>query len=277
VSTPTTIENALTVLPLLVDLAQKGKTLSYGEIFKKTGVHYRSALPNALGHIRDEVCAPRKLPRLNVVAVNATTQIPGDSFLPSSVKGKPQKAKRKIFKKCLEEVFLCNKWSDLLTELKLEPLKKNPQDLIDIAKKYNGIKKNGAGAGKGKRGGTGEGKRHRLLKEYIAENPSVLGLGKYKTETEYSFPSGDKCDVFLAHSREDYAIAEIKTGDNHIDDLISGVFQAIKYRALLQAEKGGGKKIPVKAFLVAYEMPVDIIGLAKLYGIKTKIIQESDL
>lgn len=265
-STPITIDNALKILPFLIYLAQKGETRSYSDVFEKTGVHYRGALPNALGHIRDEITDPRKLPRLNVVAVNGQTHMPGDSFLPEGTAGLSKKEKRKKFEKCLKEVFLYKKWDDLLTEFNLKPLKKSLEDFIDIANKYNGMR------GKG-----GEGKRHRSLKEYIMKHPGVLGLNKYKGDMEHDFPSGDRCDVVFTNGKDGYAVVEIKTGDKPIGDLVSGVYQAIKYRALLQAVKGLGKKIPVKAFLVAYEMPAEIIVHAKKHGVITKVVQERNL
>lgn len=71
-------------------LAKRMRVESYGEIATALGkAEGREIAPVSLsyplGFIRDHICRPRGLPWLNSLAVNATTWLPGDSFLPPGV------------------------------------------------------------------------------------------------------------------------------------------------------------------------------------------------
>lgn len=96
---------------------------------------------------------------------------------------------------------------------------------------------------------------HLLLKNYVANNPAVLGLDTREPGvTEFDFISGDRCDVVFDLGQAGVAIVEVKDGE-HDGELVRGIYQAIKYRALMVAEKGHGGDYPVSAFLIAHKMP----------------------
>ncbi|TET44163.1 hypothetical protein E3J62_11105 [candidate division TA06 bacterium] len=121
-----------------------------------------------------------------------------------------------------------------------------------------------------KYGPGGEGKEHRRLKKWVAQNPSFLGLGAQdvlKTEEEnHRFPSGDLPDIVFVCRNNRYVIVEIETIDT-----LPGVYQAIKYKALMCAEQNlplGSRN--VEAFLVAYDIPMDSTKLCRRYSVKYK-------
>ena len=83
---------------------------------------------------------------------------------------------------------------------------------------------------------SGESQRHKRLKEAIANNPTLIGclpsLGR--GETEFRLPSGDALDVFFRNESNWLAI-EVKTAVSVEADLVRGLFQCVKYQAVLDA------------------------------------------
>jgi len=83
-------KNSRAVFEHLKVLAKRMRVESYGEIAEAIGEQEdREIAPVSLnyplGFIRDSICRPRGLPWLNALAVNATTWLPGESFLPQGV------------------------------------------------------------------------------------------------------------------------------------------------------------------------------------------------
>lgn len=86
------------------------------------------------------------------------------------------------------------------------------------------------------RRGGGETEAHKNLKNYIAKNPSAAELNESLApgKTEYELPSSDKPDVLFqnTHCR---IVVEVKSHISSKDDLRRGLFQCVKYKALLKA------------------------------------------
>jgi len=83
-------KNSRAVFEHLKVLAKRMRVESYGEIAEAIGESENRdiapvSLNYPLGFIRDKICGPRGLPWLNALAVNASTWLPGDSFLPAGV------------------------------------------------------------------------------------------------------------------------------------------------------------------------------------------------
>ena len=86
-----------------------------------------------------------------------------------------------------------------------------------------------------KRGVEGESQFHLNLKNYIHSNPDAVGLPKNTTgETEYYLPSGDRVDVLFKLEKE-WAAVEVKSRISDTSDLVRGLFQCVKYRAVIEA------------------------------------------
>jgi len=115
-----------------------------------------------------------------------------------------------------------------------------------------------------------EGKKHKELKEYIKENPGLLGISNViRSEIEYGFLSGDRVDVYFECKGGKYAVVEIETTYPE-----PGVYQALKYRVLLCAELLKDINTPeVQAYLVAWEFEGNLKKLARKYGVITKEVK----
>ena len=117
---------------------------------------------------------------------------------------------------------------------------------------------------KRKYGGGGEGDNHRELKEWVAENPNLIGLSNVtKHELEHVFISGDAVDILFELSDGNDVVVEIETTVP-----LPGCHQAIKYRALRCAERNlslQSKKI--KAVLVAWEISQEVKKFCNSYNI----------
>lgn len=264
-ATKNIIEKSKLALPHLVYYGQIRKTLYYSELGTKIGAHPNFGVPRILGYLRDEICAKKGYPFISAIVVNKKTEMPGDNFLPGGTKHLSKEEKKEIFEKIRDEVLAFDAWDDLLGELGLRSIKKRPEDFKEEVREYIELLK--------KRKSIGEGPAHLKLKNYVAENPECVGLSmKTEGEVEHTFLSGDECDVAFDISDDKAVVVEIKNGER--GELIKGIYQAIKYRALMVAEKGEGKDYDVAAFLVAYKIPDDITEFARIFDINCKIITQ---
>lgn len=83
----------------------------------------------------------------------------------------------------------------------------------------------------------GESPQHKALKEYVRDNPSIVGASKdSQAITEYALPSVDVIDVLFRSDHECIAV-EVKSSvsDTVSGDFERGIYQTIKYLALLRA------------------------------------------
>ena len=119
-----------------------------------------------------------------------------------------------------------------------------------------------------KYGSGGEGQDHKELKIWLSQNPHKLGLKNVlSVEVEYIFLSGDAADIVFVHGKNRYTIVEVETNNP-----LPGAHQAIKYRALLCAEKGFTLDSDrVQAVLVAWDMPDKVKDFCEKYRIDCQI------
>ena len=93
---------------------------------------------------------------------------------------------------------------------------------------------------------------HKLFKEYIANNPHLLvpDFSSYSVETEFILPSLDSIDVVFTSKTERIGV-EVKSEISSIDDITRGLFQCVKYAALLSAfHKATNSELETKVILV---------------------------
>ena len=119
--------------------------------------------------------------------------------------------------------------------------------------------------GRGQGQGGGEGDEHRNLKDLVAKHPKRIGLPKKaKPDVEHQFLSGDRVDVKFDLPDGTAAVVEVET----ICPL-PGAHQAVKYRALLEVERGDELGAGnVQAILVAHRFDKETRDLARRYGIE---------
>jgi hypothetical protein len=82
------------------------------------------------------------------------------------------------------------------------------------------------------RGPGGESPLHKRLKEQISQHPTILDEGLRFVDIEHPFLSGDQLDLLMEDSRGVPVVVEVETGP-----LRTGLWQAIKYKHLLAAER----------------------------------------
>jgi len=262
-ATEKTIQNALKALPHLVARAETRDVITYGRLAEQMGVHHR-VVPRCLGYIREEVCLRRGLPEINSIVVGARSKLPGKSFLSGGTAHLTKNEFLQKFEERRDEVFTYGKWRQLLTDLGLSAVASDPQGLEQAGSEYAQYLERHAGIG--------EGERHRRLKEYVRDHPELLNIAaRHRGKTEHLFPSGDRCDVIFELEERGAAVVEIKKGDS-LGELAMGVYQAVKYRALMAAVRGNGQQYPVEAHLAAYAIPDDIARLAKRLGIQCHVV-----
>jgi hypothetical protein len=96
------------------------------------------------------------------------------------------------------------------------------------------------GAVRGRWGGA-ESDEHKSLKEYVRTHPSMFGAGGHelgwRATAEYALRSGDEIDVFF-RSHGAWIGVEVKSmvSDGNLQDYERGLYQVVKYRAVLLAQ-----------------------------------------
>jgi len=87
--------------------------------------------------------------------------------------------------------------------------------------------------------GRGEGEAHKALKQYIAENPTVIGLSNSWPvgDIEFYLPSGDSVDVMFSWRKQMVAV-EVKSKISDVADISRGLFQCVKYQSVTEAMLG---------------------------------------
>ena len=153
-----------------------------------------------------------------------------------------------------------SRWNKVLTDFDLPPL---------------AITSDESQKPKGRYGVGGESLEHKRLKNYVCENPRIVGAFTEAVEgyIEYVFPSLDTVDV-LFQSRDRWVAVEVKSrvSDRVEKDYERGIYQCVKYRALLQAMHEDDRySVPkeVEAVLVLERrLPEKFRNAAKLLGIR---------
>jgi hypothetical protein len=249
------------LLPYLVQAAKTLKTPTYRELADKIGVHHR-VMSRILGYIRDDICIQRGLPLISCIVVSQTTGLPGDDWLPQGTTTLSDEEYKSEFERFRDQVFAYKGWDSLLKELDMTPLEPTVESLDERGRTYSEYIE---------RTGGGESNDYQKLKEYVAVHPEAIGLPtESAAQMDYLFVAGDRADIVFGTGPDAWAVIKIKNGE--IGELVKGVYQAIKNRALLQAEKGHGFSCKVDAILVAYEIPSDISFFAAKFGIRCRII-----
>jgi hypothetical protein len=122
------------------------------------------------------------------------------------------------------------------------------------------------------RGAGGESEAHKALKEFVRQHPEIVDAGSdWDRFTEYPLPTLDQIDV-LFKSRDACIAVEVKSivSDACPVDYRRGIYQAVKYDALLRAMAKCSRDIPstIKSVLVVETtLPRQYSDLAKRLGV----------
>ena len=248
---------ARSALPILVWCAKHGRPITYGqldaEIVRRKLGHHVIAVPyghpvGAIGSalIELEERWGKPVPPLNAIVINGTTMLPGkgvNEFLErycqpdERVENMDLEERRAVVEEVQADVFAYEYWDDVLKECELQAI----PDTVRLDPQVDSV----ATPVKSGWSGEPESEEHRKLKEYIAENPSTIGLPKRsrKGKIEYVFASADKADVVFK-TQNGYIGVEVKSIISGDADLNRGLHQVVKYQALLRAEQKALLKPP---------------------------------
>ena len=224
-------KRAREVLPILVRQAEAEAPIFYSALAEELEITNPRVLNYPLGSIgqtleRLSKVWEERIPPIQCLVINKKTRLPGTGIGPFLTKSKdfsalPRVHQERIVKAELRHIFGYHRWREVLSTLSLPYSPPDFAQVSDIA---------GAGAG------GGESEAHRRLKEFVARNPRLLGLPRTAPvgETEAPLLSGDFLDVSFERGGE-WVAAEVKPRLSARRDLIRGLFQCVKYRAVMQA------------------------------------------
>lgn len=239
-------ERARLTLPYIVKQAQIGETIFYSDLAKKIGIKNARHFDKILGFIGTAMQALGKkykmeIPKIQCIVISKTDHLPGAGigwFLDhkDDFKKLNKDQKRNFLDRQLFEIYNYKKWDWILEKLELEPVKVNVKNEIEE------IKQTGYGGG--------ESKEHKKFKEFIAENPLLVGINDkiINRSIEYKLPSSDEIDVLFEIPGKLIGV-EVKSIKSDEKDILRGIFQCVKYKALLEAEQKVTKNIETDCYL----------------------------
>jgi hypothetical protein len=210
---------------------------------------------------------------INLMVVNKTTRLPGKgadryikeycwNFLSRNVDltRLSLRQKKTMIESAHAEIFDFPGWSDMLRAYGLEHVRTKSRKRARSAKPRQ-PNPNGWSTGP-------EGEGHKNLKARIARTPALVGLHHHSEgRTEEWLWSGDRADVYF----ETAALSvEVKADGAAWDELHRGIFQCVKYKAVLRAQQIHDRVIPTADCILALggRLPSDLKDLAQRLGIR---------
>ncbi|NCN83245.1 MAG: hypothetical protein GW909_00025 [Sphingomonadales bacterium] len=245
-------QRARMALPVLVRQAGSEKPIYYENLAIELGMPNPRNLDWVLGSIGvslNELASSKDwneaIPHIQSLVINQRQKLPGsgfEGFLAERVSEYTQlglNEKRAYLRGYWLDIFAYPYWDDVLEAFGLENSSPQESELIEEAK-------HDAGAG------GGEGPEHLALKHHVRDNPTLVGLPiTFPVGTEEEpLPSGDRIDVLFKSAKLLLGV-EVKSRISNDVDLIRGLFQCVKYRAVMDAERAFERqKFTVDAVLV---------------------------
>ena len=238
-------------LPILVRQALSRNPIFYEALAAELGMSNPRNLNFVLGSIGttlNELSGQpgwSGIPQIQSLVINKQRQLPGEGFetFLATRMGEYQRLslpeRRAYLNAYWQDVYAYSRWHDVLAAFDLVPSTDDIAKLIETAKT-------------GKGAGGGEGEEHRRLKEHVAAKPGTVGLPHSFApgRNEAPLPSGDRLDVLFDSAKRKVAV-EVKSMISNEVDLTRGLFQCVKYRAVMEAERGSkGEQYSIDVILV---------------------------
>ena len=257
-------------LPILVRQAEAKQRIYYSDLAAELGMRGARNLNYVLGSIGRTIININKrhkkqIPPLQCLVLNKVTNLPGEGiegFLKEwgDFNSFSRAQKKNIIGFLHAKIYAYPNWGELLTLLGLERFNANMSDLIEESLRDPAEGQN-----------RGESELHRRMKHFISQNPSAIGLDTpERSDIEKLIASGDRLDVYF-QSRKKRIAVEVKTSLSNEADIIRGLFQCVKYTAVLKgmAAVDGHTDADVRALLVLQsELPAKLIALRNLLGVE---------
>ena len=231
---------------LLIDAAKRRSFITYGEAKQllETEAGFDTIFTPMVGFpagvLNDRFLATRRdCPPLSILLVGQKDHLPGvgaGNFMAKHLQwnelsnrdfkvNRPEEW-RSACDRIATDIYKFRDWEQVYRKAFGEFLPTFPSSRSTKSKEKDGVKY--------KR--KGEGKNHKDLRLWVKCNPGKINstYASFDTETEFRLDSGDRVDV--VYFGQDLTVAiEVKSKDSDDSDIRRGVFQCIKYRAVLQA------------------------------------------
>ena len=260
------LQKARTILPYLVRQAKAGQPIFYSDLAQETGISNPRNLNYPLGAIGNALkkiskTTEQDIPQIQCLVISKNTKLPGEGigwFInEADYKKLTKNQKQKIVNRVLDHIYAFQQWECVLQQFQLKPL------TIDI--------KHSVEKGQNIKGGGGESKFHLEFKNFIANNPTAIGLSEKigVGKTEHRLISEDVIDVVFTHKNTIIGV-EVKSRISNFDDIYRGIFQCIKYKHLIEAEQKIENKQPDSRVILALEgqLPEELIAVKNILGIE---------
>ena len=233
ISTEATRQNVRLMLPVLIHWAKSGHNAhTYGDLIHAIGKSKFSGIGHALYAVQvvlnnlSKKAGNKDIPTLNSLCKNAKTMLPSEGFEFVSPKyNKLDEVGKRVFVEGLDSKA-CNypHWDWVLDQLELKEATPFTVEQLEAIKNTC------------KNFGSGEGEEHKAVKEFIRKHPESLGYSDVVlAETEHILPSGDRLDVYFELSDGTHVAIEIKPSISPDQDITRGIFQCVKYHAVMEA------------------------------------------
>lgn len=258
-------ERAYLAVPILVRHAELGSTITYGNLAREIGLPHHRPMNYILGSIGAALSEISlqigyEVPPFQLLAINKSAGTPGrgagDLFGDRSFLDLSPARRREIVFHHFQPIFEFDQWDKVLDFLGVQRTAGDFTDEVEKARIWHG------------RGGEGE--EHRAIKEFIRRHPASVGIRSGpQGEVEYSLPSGDALDVYFA--RKNLAVAiEVKPSNAPVEDLVRGIFQCVKYKAVLEAMQAcENRAVYARAILVTPAiLPDRLIAIKNALGVE---------
>lgn len=256
---------ARVVLPILVRQAEAGTPIFYSALAEEVGIPNPRNLNYVLGSIGTTLenlskAWKQKVPPIQCLVVNKNTGLPGEGIGWFLVKKEAfsllnRRQQRAIVEAELQDVFSFGRWHDVLSVLSLQPVESDFSAQIRKAASFGG----------------GESEAHKRLKVYVSKNPTVVGLPASTPAgvTEFSLASGDAADVHF-QDKKDWVAVEVKSAISNEPDITRGLFQCVKYKAVLEAmQLASGLPQNARAILaLETKLPSTLVALKNILGVE---------
>jgi len=259
------LQRAKEILPYLVRQAKAGQHIFYSDLAQEIGIPNPRNLNYPLGAIGRALkklgkTTNQDIPQIQCLVINKNTRLPGEGigwFISKSDYKKLTKSqKEQLVNSVLAKIYVFQKWEWVLQQLQLKPL------VMDIRSTIENLKN--------VKGNHGESKFHLDFKNFIANNPTVIGLpDKIIGKTEHKLMSADIIDVVFNHDNTEIGV-EVKSKISNDDDILRGIFQCVKYKHLIEAEQKLENKQPDSRVILALEgqLPEKLIAVKNILGIE---------
>jgi len=224
------------MIPILVNWAKTGQTQkTYGDLITALGYSRFSGIGHCLGSLQlvinelKVVTHEKNIPSLNAL-VNNKHGLPSDgfSYVLDGYDKLSDSDKKEIARIYNEAALSYRKWDWVMAQLGVSPSFSEEDEKAILSGKTHGY--------------GGEGEEHKKLKQYIASNPKAIGIQTDEQgEMEFPLLSGDSVDVYFKKAR---VAVEVKPSTSPDSDILRGIYQCVKYKAVLDAMAAVHGKMP---------------------------------